>query len=84
MNQAEIMTLLSNKVKAPTISTAIMAGKISGILNTARRQVDKATNFKAGANWTEILRLLEGEMDSEIDHRADELETSTKKRRDFT
>lgn len=83
MNQAEIMTLLSNKVKEPQIAMAIMAGKISGILNTARRQVDKASQFKQGANWTEILRLLEGELDSEIDHRAEKPETSNSKRRDF-
>lgn len=81
MNQAEIMTLLSSKVKAPQIRIAIMAGKLSGILQSADRQIQNADAFKQGANWTEILTLLEGQLDDSTDHRAED--TPLKKRRDF-
>lgn len=72
MNQAEIMTLLSNGVKRPKIRIAIMAGKLAGILNAADRQIGHAESFKADANWVEILTLLEGTLDEVTDYQADD------------
>ena len=72
MNQAEIMTLLSGKVKEPQIRVAIMAGKISGILKAADRQISEAMSFQDGADWNEILRILEGSLDKKTDHMAEE------------
>lgn len=72
MNNAEIMTLLSNGVKRPKIRIAIMAGKLAGILHTADRQIAHAESFKADANWTEILTLLEGTLDEVTDYQAEE------------
>lgn len=77
MNQAEIMTLLSNKTgmrkdaMRKSIRLAIMAGKLSGILNSADRQISHAENFSENADWTEMLRIMEGTLDKEVDHRAD-------------
>ena len=80
MNSAEIMTLLSNDVKESQIRIAIMAGKISGILRSADITIGRAKAFKDGANWTEILRLLEGTLDDQIDHQAQDGEGHSKRR----
>lgn len=72
MNQAEIMTLLSGKVKKPQIRVAIMAGKLSGILQSADRQITQAECFKDDADWTAILEILEGKLDKRTDHMAEE------------
>lgn len=66
------MTLLSSKVPASKIRVAIMAGKLSGILLSADRDIDRAENFRRDADWTEMLRIMEGTLDKEIDHMADE------------
>lgn len=80
MNQAEIMTLLSAKVKEPQIRVAIMAGKLSGILNAADRTIDRAKQFHDGADWTEILRILEGKLDGQTDHAAEDGKRTTQKK----
>ncbi len=83
MNNAEIMTLLSNGVKRPKIRIAIMAGKLSGILHSADVQIERADSFKQDANWTEILTLLEGTLDEVTDHMADDRKVKPKSRPDF-
>lgn len=86
MNKAEIMTLLSGKTgmrkesMRASIRLAIMAGKLSGILLAADREIDKAEHFSSNANWTEMLKIMEGTLDKETNHRAD---SSSKKSRDF-
>lgn len=75
MNQAEIMTLLAGKVSYSKIRTAIMAGKISGILTAADREIGRAENFRERADWTEMLRIMEGTLEQDIDYQA---ESSTK------
>jgi hypothetical protein len=72
MNQAEIMTLIGSKVPAKKIRLAIMAGKLSGILNAADRQISRAENFSENADWSEMLRIMEGTLEKEHDHRADD------------
>ena len=72
MNQAEIMTLLSSKVPAKKIRIAIMAGKLSGILNSADREINRAENFHEKADWTEMLRIMEGTLEKEVDHAVDD------------
>lgn len=74
MNQAEIMTLLSSKVPYSKIRTAIMAGKLSGILMAADRQISRAENFKENADWTEMLRVMEGTLEKQIDHQVEEFD----------
>lgn len=71
MNQAEIMTLRNNGVKEHDIRIAIMAGKLSGILMAADRQIAQAEHFSEHADWSEMLRIMEGTLDKEVDHRAD-------------
>lgn len=70
MNQAEIMTLLAGKVKKDTIRTAILAGKVSGILRSAELLIDRAHDFEREADWKQILTILEGSLDKEIDYKA--------------
>ncbi len=70
MNKAEIMTLLSAKVPAAKIRTAIMAGKLSGILRSADMDISRAENFRSEANWEEMLRIMEGTLDTQVDHEA--------------
>ena len=70
MNQAEIMTLLASKVSYSKIRTAIMAGKLSGILLAADRQIARAENFRDNADWTEMLRIMEGTLEKEMDYEA--------------
>lgn len=78
MNKAEIMTLLSGKKGASkdamraSIRIAIMAGKLSGILMAADRSISEAENFHQNADWTEMLRIMEGTLDKEIDHIAED------------
>ena len=72
MNQAEIMTLLAGKVKKGQIRTAILAGKVSGILNAAERQIDQAQDFEKEAVWKQILTILEGEAFDRKDHKAED------------
>lgn len=72
MNQAEIMTLRNSKVKEGTIRIAIMAGKLSGILRAADGQIRQAASFADGADWTELLRVMEGTLAEETDHRAEQ------------
>jgi hypothetical protein len=72
MNKAEIMTLLSSKVKPSQIRTAIMAGKLSNILFQADRQIALAETFKQDANWTEMLRIMEGTLEKDTDYQAEE------------
>jgi hypothetical protein len=90
MNQAEIMTLLSNKTgmrkdaMRKSIRLAIMAGKLSGILNSADREISKAENFSKNADWSEMLRIMEGTLDKEVDHLAyDEREKLKAKKADY-
>lgn len=71
MNQAEIMTLRNAGVKEHDIRIAIMAGKISGILMAADRQIVRAEEFAHRADWTEMLRIMEGTLEEAIDHRAE-------------
>jgi hypothetical protein len=73
MNQAEIMTLLSSKVPAKKIRIAIMAGKLSGILIAADRDINKAANFRENADWSEMLRIMEGTLEKEVDYQADDI-----------
>jgi len=72
MNQAEIMTLRSQKVKPESIRLAIMAGKLSGILMAADRQIAQAEQFSENADWSEMLRIMEGTLDKKVDHYADD------------
>ena len=72
MNQAEIMTLLKSRVKPEKIRIAIMAGKLSGILMAAQREIDRAEHFGDNADWTELLRVMEGTLEKQTDIRADE------------
>lgn len=78
MNQAEIMTLLSGKsgqrkdAMRKAIRLAIMAGKLSGILQGADRDISRAENFSENADWTEMLRIMEGTLDKETEHRAED------------
>lgn len=71
MNKAEVMTLLKSKVAPEKIRIAIMAGKISGILQQADRQLDEAREFGENAHWTEMLRIMEGTLSEEKGHRAE-------------
>ena len=80
MNKAEIMTLLNAKVPAKKIRIAIMAGKLSGILLAADRQIDQAERFQGEADWTEMLRIMEGTLSEEIDYRADQDDLTGMKR----
>jgi hypothetical protein len=85
MNKAEIMTLLSGKKGVAkdsmrkSIRLAIMAGKLSGILTAADRDISSAENFSENANWTEMLRIMEGTLDKEVDHRAEDNFSKTKR-----
>ena len=79
MNKAEIMTLLSSKVKPAQIRTAIMAGKLSGILQAADRDIHNAESFREDANWTEMLRIMEGTLDKETGHQAEDSRSKTKR-----
>ena len=63
MNQSEIMTLRSQKVKPEVIRVAIMAGKLSGILASADRDIERAEHFGNNADWSELLRIMEGTLD---------------------
>lgn len=72
MNTAEIMTLVNAKVDQKKIRLAIMAGKLEGILRAADRQIDHATHFNENADWTEMLRIMEGTLDKEVQHRGDQ------------
>lgn len=86
MNKAEIMTLLSGKKGVAkdsmrkSIRLAIMAGKLSGILLSADRDIDRAESFSRDANWTEMLRIMEGTLDKEVDHLAEDDPKSWNKR----
>ena len=72
------MTLLSGKKGAAkdsmrhSIRIAIMAGKLSGILMAADRSISEAENFQQNANWSEMLRIMEGTLDDKVDHMADD------------
>lgn len=80
MNKAEIMTLRNNGVKQKDIRLAIMAGKLSGILMAADRQIAQAEDFNNRADWTEMLRIMEGTLEQEVDHRADDRRSKRKDR----
>jgi hypothetical protein len=71
MNKAEIMTLISARVNNKIIRRAIVAGKISSLFSAADRDIYKAEIFRENADWTELLRVMEGTLDKEIDHQAD-------------
>ena len=77
------MTLLSAKVSPKTIRTSIMAGKLSGILMAADREIRLAENFRENADWTEMLRIMEGTLDQEVDHEMTNAERSRIKRSKF-
>lgn len=83
MNKAEIMTLLSSKVKPGQIRIAIMAGKLSTILFRADMDIEAATRFGEDANWTEMLRIMEGTLGEDVAHRG-ERDPKSKKVRDGT
>ena len=68
MNKAEIMTLLSSKVPAAKIRVAIMAGKLSTILHRADQDIAAADEFRKDADWTEMLRIMEGTLDKKTDY----------------
>lgn len=72
MNQAEILTLLKSKVKPNVIRVSIMAGKLSGILRTADMTIAKAQQFSDGADWVELIRVMEGTLEDKVDHLADD------------
>jgi len=80
MNQAEIMTLLSGKTgmrkdsMRKSIRLAIMAGKLDGILRAADTQIGRAEDFHERADWTEMLRIMEGTLDKDKGYKADEFE----------
>jgi len=86
MNQAEIMTLLSSKkgvakdAMRKSIRLAIMAGKLSGILQGADRDISRAENFSENADWSEMLRIMEGTLDKDKGHIADDDPKSWNKR----
>ena len=71
MNRAEIMTLLAAKVKKDTIRTAILAGKVSGILRSAEIAIDQAHDFEKEADWKQILTILEGSLEKKTDYKAE-------------
>jgi len=71
MNQAEIMTLRNAGVSAEKIRIAIMAGKLSSILHAADRAIDNAEHFNRDADWTEMLRVMEGTLDKFTEHRTE-------------
>lgn len=73
MNSAEIMTLQNARVKDETIRIAIMAGKLAGILRSADLAIQQAAAFAEDADWTELLRVMEGTLDDKRDHRADKM-----------
>ena len=78
MNQAEIMTLLSGKTgmrkdsMRKAIRLAIMAGKLDGILQAADRTIDRAEHFHENADWSEMLRIMEGTLDKEKGYKGDD------------
>lgn len=72
MNQAEIMTLLSSKVKPATIRRSILAGKLSNILRQADSSISDAEQFRENADWTEMLRIMEGTLDKKQDYQAED------------
>ena len=80
------MTLLSGKTgmrkneMRKSIRLAIMAGKLSGILLAADRDIHNAEQFSENANWSEMLKIMEGTLDQEVDYRSDSKPT---KGRDF-
>ena len=71
MNKAEIMTLLGSDVPAKKIRIAIMAGKLSGILMQADRAIADAKCFREDADWSEMLRIMEGTLDKNTDYQGD-------------
>lgn len=73
MKSAEIMTLLKHGTSEKTVALAIMAGKMSDVLRASAKQVARARFFHDNAEWTEVLRLMEGRMGEEVDHATDEL-----------
>jgi hypothetical protein len=83
MNKAEIMTLLASKVPASKIRVSIMAGKLSTILMRADQDIALAEDFRRDADWTEMLRIMEGTLDKEVEHQADDQYSGKKRSNKF-
>lgn len=72
MNQSEIMTLINSGVDEKLVRNAIVAGKLSTVMATADRDINRASYFNEDADWEQILKFMQGTLKEAKRHRMDE------------
>ena len=72
MKTSEILTLLKAGTDRNVVWTAEIAGRMETVVQAAERKLDCAEQFGSAADWTEILRIMEGTLEAEQEYRSEQ------------